>query len=125
MMLCVVHAAERPNELPVPFCGQGQYSHQVGMTLTPGVTPQHSGLSYNVVSQNLVEVPTEFIFTPAVCFSMYMAYSLAVLFWIMPYLSYVFFIIFEGRLNVHPWLRQFITVFIIFRCYQVPLSPKT
>ncbi|OWF43608.1 protein transport protein Sec24A-like isoform X2 [Mizuhopecten yessoensis] len=28
--------AERPGGLPVPFHGQGQYSHQVGMTLTPG-----------------------------------------------------------------------------------------
>ncbi|XP_033742326.1 protein transport protein Sec24A-like isoform X2 [Pecten maximus] len=29
--------AERSVGLPVPFHGQGQYSHQVGMTLTPGV----------------------------------------------------------------------------------------
>ncbi|WAQ97426.1 SC24B-like protein [Mya arenaria] len=32
----------RPNELPVPFHGQGQYSHQIGMTLTPGITPANS-----------------------------------------------------------------------------------
>ena len=53
MILCIVHAADRPNELPVPFHGQGQYSKQVGMALTPGVTPQHSGLSC-VVYLNLV-----------------------------------------------------------------------
>ncbi|XP_046551665.1 protein transport protein Sec24A-like isoform X2 [Haliotis rubra] len=31
----------RPNELPVPYHGHGQYSHQVGttMNLTPGLTP--------------------------------------------------------------------------------------
>ncbi|XP_062583448.1 protein transport protein Sec24A-like isoform X2 [Saccostrea cucullata] len=28
--------------LPVPFHGQGQYSHQVGMSLTPGLTPNNS-----------------------------------------------------------------------------------
>lgn len=31
--------------LPVPFHGQGQYSHQVGMSLTPGLTPNNSGIS--------------------------------------------------------------------------------
>ena len=36
--------ADSPNELPVPFHGQGQYSHQVGMALTPGITPSNSGL---------------------------------------------------------------------------------
>lgn len=30
--------------LPVPFHGQGQYSHQVGMSLTPGLTPNNSGI---------------------------------------------------------------------------------
>ena len=29
--------------LPAPFHGQGQYSHQIGMSLTPGITPNNSG----------------------------------------------------------------------------------
>ncbi|KAK3091418.1 hypothetical protein FSP39_019750 [Pinctada imbricata] len=28
--------------LPAPFHGQGQYSHQIGMALTPGITPNNS-----------------------------------------------------------------------------------
>ncbi|XP_050390937.1 protein transport protein Sec24A isoform X2 [Patella vulgata] len=34
-------SSDRPNELPVPYHGQAQYSHQIGssMHLSPGVTP--------------------------------------------------------------------------------------
>lgn len=49
MILCIVCTADRPDELPVPFHGQGQYSHQVGMTLTPGVTPINSGLTCSYI----------------------------------------------------------------------------
>lgn len=34
--------------LPAPFHGQGQYSHQVGMQLTPGLTPNNSGICENI-----------------------------------------------------------------------------
>lgn len=33
---------EQSDELPVPFHGHGQYSHQVGMQLTSGLTPNNS-----------------------------------------------------------------------------------
>lgn len=33
---------QQSDGLPVPYHGQGQYSHQVGMQLTPGLTPNNS-----------------------------------------------------------------------------------
>lgn len=46
--------------LPVPFHGQGQYSHQVGMSLTPGLTPNNSGISCLKARQRacIISTPT-------------------------------------------------------------------
>ncbi|XP_060604694.1 protein transport protein Sec24A-like isoform X3 [Ruditapes philippinarum] len=65
--------ADRPNELPVPFHGHGQYSHQVGMALTPGITPSNSGPpsqkssrtnSPAVINQNFDALEGQFRGTP-------------------------------------------------------------
>ncbi|XP_045213802.2 protein transport protein Sec24A-like isoform X2 [Mercenaria mercenaria] len=64
---------DRPNELPVPFHGHGQYSHQVGMALTPGITPANSGPSSQrssrtnspaVINPNLDALEGQFRGTP-------------------------------------------------------------
>ncbi|KAK3591332.1 hypothetical protein CHS0354_028438 [Potamilus streckersoni] len=44
---------DHPKELPVPFHGHAQYSHQVGMALTPsGLTPSNSGPPSQKSSRN-------------------------------------------------------------------------
>lgn len=51
--------------LPAPYHGQGQYSHQVGMQLTPGLTPNNSGIFLTKISEvkkTLVEWYTSFDF---------------------------------------------------------------
>lgn len=45
--------------LPVPFHGQGQYSHQVGMSLTPGLTPNNSEPTSTRTSRTSSPVETQ------------------------------------------------------------------
>ncbi|XP_048248104.1 protein transport protein Sec24A-like isoform X3 [Haliotis rufescens] len=50
----------RPNELPVPYHGHGQYSHQVGptMNLTPGLTPGSGNHGIEPASQKSSRAPS-------------------------------------------------------------------
>ncbi|XP_067672447.1 protein transport protein Sec24A-like isoform X2 [Haliotis asinina] len=50
----------RPNELPVPYHGHGQYSHQVGttMNLTPGLTPGSGNHGIEPTSQKSSRAPS-------------------------------------------------------------------
>lgn len=61
--ICVVDG------LPVPYHGQGQYSHQVGMQLTPGLTPNNSGIFYSNQKDEKNIKSFRFFFLSLICFS--------------------------------------------------------